>query len=67
MITAVKVLRSGLVLICCAAMAMAQNQNSSNAATLSGSPLGLVAGGVVLLALGLVFGVAVASKRKKTK
>ena len=66
MITVLNVLRIGLVLICCAAIATAQNQNSSNAATFAGSPLGLVAGGVVLLVLGVVFGFAVASKRKKT-
>ena len=64
MITALKVLCVAAVLMCCAANAMAQNFNSSNASTLSSPPLGLVAGGVVLLALGVVFGFAVMRKRK---
>lgn len=64
MIKFVNVVSAAILVAGCAGVTMAQNFNTSNAATVSSNPFLMVVGAIALVAIGLVVGFAIARRKK---
>jgi|GEM_PF-6277513 len=65
MISTLKTIWIVALIVCCSALAMAQNTETSNATTAPFSPILMVAGGAALVGLGLAVGFLVGKGANK--